>query len=103
VPVEVCALLYLSACTRVRLTLPQCLYKGDLYLYLFTLLNNSQKNKLSHFYCGFSCECEVAGVLGTRAVRNLAVLLLHLTLYHLQHSPYIFTDPKEQQFTISSR
>ena len=28
--------LYLSACTRVTFTLPlpQCLYKGDLYLYL---------------------------------------------------------------------
>jgi len=27
----------LSACTRVTFTLPQCLYKGDLYLYLFNL------------------------------------------------------------------
>ena len=35
-PVQGCTLPYLSACTRVQFTLPQCLYKGDLYLYLYT-------------------------------------------------------------------
>ena len=34
VPVQGCTLPYLSACTRVHFTLPQCLYKGALYLYL---------------------------------------------------------------------
>ena len=32
VPVQGCTLPYLSACTRVHFTLPQCLYKGALYL-----------------------------------------------------------------------
>ena len=32
VPVQVCTLPYLSACTRVHFTLTQCLYKGALYL-----------------------------------------------------------------------
>ena len=32
VPVQGCTLPYLSACTRVHFTLPQCLYKGELYL-----------------------------------------------------------------------
>ena len=31
-PVQGCTLPYLSACTRVHFTLPQCLYKGALYL-----------------------------------------------------------------------
>ena len=31
-PVKGCTLPYLSVCTRVRFTLPQCLYKGALYL-----------------------------------------------------------------------
>ena len=31
-PVQGCTLPYLSACTRLHFTLPQCLYKGALYL-----------------------------------------------------------------------
>ena len=34
VPVQGYTLPYLSACTRVHFTLPQCLYKGAFYLYL---------------------------------------------------------------------
>jgi len=33
VPVQGCTLPYLGACARVHFTLPQCLYKGALYLY----------------------------------------------------------------------